>query len=118
MNLDDLGLFKKIDTKNMLAEIDGLPNQLQQAWELGQTLPLPDYVDIQHIIVSAMGDSAIVAELVAASVFSNIHLPVTVHRNYGLPTFASGPRTLVICISHSGNTEEILNSLYLPNIMG
>jgi glucose/mannose-6-phosphate isomerase len=110
MNLDDLDLFKKIDTKNMLAEIDGLPDQLQQAWELGQTLPLPDFTDIQNIVISAMGDSAIAAELVTASVFSSIPLPVTVHRSYGLPAFASGKETLVICCSHSGSTEEVLDA--------
>jgi glucose/mannose-6-phosphate isomerase len=110
MNLDDLDLFKKIDTKNMLAEIDGLPDQLQQAWELGQTLPLPDFADIQNIIIPAMGDSAIAAELITASVFSSIRIPVTVHRGYGLPAFASGKKTLVICCSHSGRTEEVLDA--------
>jgi glucose/mannose-6-phosphate isomerase len=110
MNLDDLELFKKIDTQNMLAEIDGLPDQFQQAWELGQTLPLPAFTDIQNIIISAMGDSAVAAELVTASVFSSIHLPVTVHRGYGLPAFGRGGKTLVICCSRSGNTEEVLDS--------
>ena len=109
MNLDDLDLFKKIDTQNMLTQIDGLPDQLQSAWELGQTLPLPDFADIQNIVISAMGDSAISAELVTASVSSSIRLPVIVHRGYGLPAFASGPQTLVICISHSGNSEEVLD---------
>ncbi len=32
------------------------------------------------------------------------------HRNYGLPGWARGPETLVICSSHSGNTEETLSS--------
>lgn len=110
MNLDDLDLFKKLDTKNMLAQIDGLPDQLQLAWELGQTLPLPAFTDIQNIVIAGMGDSAISAELVAASVFSSIHLPVGVHRGYGLPAFANSKKTLVICVSHSGNTEEVLDS--------
>ncbi|MBK9602507.1 MAG: hypothetical protein IPO36_11805 [Anaerolineales bacterium] len=109
MNLDDLDLFKKIDTRNMLAQIDGLPNQLQTAWELGQTQPLPAFKDIQSIVISAMGDSAVAAELVTASVSSSIRLPVTLHRGYSLPAFASGPQTLVVCISHSGNSEEVLD---------
>jgi glucose/mannose-6-phosphate isomerase len=33
-----------------------------------------------------------------------------VHRDYGLPLFARGAGTLVICSSHSGNTEETLNA--------
>lgn len=110
MNLDDLERFKKIDTQNMLAQIDGLPDQLQTAWDLGQTQTLPDFKDIQNVVISAMGDSAIAAELVTASVSSSIRLPVTLHRDYGLPAFASGQQTLVICCSHSGNTEEVLDS--------
>ncbi len=110
MNLDDLDLFKKIDSQNMLAQIDGLPGQLQSAWDLGLAQPLPDLKDIQNIVISAMGDSAIAAELVTAAVSSSIRLPVTLHRGYGLPAFASGKQTLVICISHSGNSEEVLDS--------
>ena len=47
MNLDDLEYFKKLDTLNMLAEIDGLPGQLQQAWDLGSTQPLPKLGEIR-----------------------------------------------------------------------
>lgn len=110
MNLDDLELFKKIDARNMLAQIDGLPGQLQNAWDLGLAQPLPNFKDIENIVISAMGDSAVAAELITASVSSSIRLPVTVHRGYGLPAFASGKGTLVICSSHSGNSEEVLDS--------
>jgi glucose/mannose-6-phosphate isomerase len=110
MNLDDLGFFKKTDIQNMLAQIDGLPDQLQTAWDLGQVYSLPEFKDIQYVVISAMGDSAIAAELVAAAVASQIQLPVMVHRGYGLPAFAASRRTLVICCSHSGNTEEVLES--------
>lgn len=111
MNLDDLDFFKQTDTKNMLGQINGLPDQLQTAWDLGQTQPLPDFKNIQNIVIAAMGDSAVAAELVTAAVSSSIHLPVTLHRGYGLPAFASGKGTLVICISHSGNSEEVLDAL-------
>ncbi|MCE9647011.1 MAG: bifunctional phosphoglucose/phosphomannose isomerase [Chloroflexi bacterium] len=110
MNLDDLELFKKIDTHNMLAQIDGLPNQLQSAWDLGMAQPLPDFKTIQNILICGMGDSAIAAELVSAAVSSGIRLPLVVHRGYGLPAFAKDKQTLVICCSHSGNTEEVLES--------
>lgn len=109
MNLDDLDLFKQIDKQNMRAQIDGLPNQLQAAWELAQTLPLPKLDDIHNIILSAMGDSGSAAELVVASVFSNLKLPVSVHRGYGLPASATD-KTLVVCLSHSGNSEEVLDA--------
>jgi glucose/mannose-6-phosphate isomerase len=110
MDLDDLELFKKLDTLDMLGEIDGLPDQLQKAWELGQTQPLPEVKDIRSIVIAGMGGSAIGADLVSAAVFSSIQVPVMVHRDYGLPAFARGKTTLVICSSHSGNTEETLDS--------
>lgn len=110
MNLDDLDHFKKLDTLNMLAEIDGLPDQLQQAWDLGQTQPLPKLDDIHAIVISGLGGSAIGADLAAGSVSSSIRVPIIVHRDYGLPAFAQGKQTLVICSSHSGNTEETLDA--------
>jgi glucose/mannose-6-phosphate isomerase len=110
MNLDNLELFKQLDTQNLLAEIDSLPDQLQSAWDLGATLPLPDFSGIQNIVIAAMGDSALAADLAAASVFTDIRLPLVIHRDYGLPAFARGKHTLVICISHSGNTEETLDA--------
>ena len=43
MNLDDPTLIKTIDSQNMLGEIDNLPNQLEGAWNLGMSLPLPEF---------------------------------------------------------------------------
>ena len=110
MNLDDLDLFKKLDTQKMLAEIDGLPDQLQSAWELGQTEPLPDAKDIQRVVIAGMGGSAIGADLAAAFVSSTCSAPVIAHRDYGLPAFAREPGTLFVASSHSGNTEETLDA--------
>lgn len=110
MNLDDLDRFKQLDTQNMLAEIDGLPDQLKSAWDLGQTHALPDVKDVQRVIVAGMGGSAIGADLAAAFVSSSCSAPVIVHRDYGLPAFARGKQTLVVASSHSGNTEETLEA--------
>ena len=109
-DLDNFSEFKKLDMQNMLGEIDGLPDQLKSAWELGQTLPLPDAKNIQRVVIAGMGGSAIGADLVAAAVSQSCPVPIVVHRDYGLPAFAKGKETLVILSSHSGNTEETLDS--------
>ena len=109
-DLDNVSSFKKLDPQNMLAEIDGLPDQLKSAWELGQTLPLPGAKNIERIVVAGLGGSAIGADLVASAVYQTCTVPVFVHRDYGLPAFAKGPETLVVLSSHSGNTEETLDS--------
>ena len=110
MNLDDLDDFKRLDTLNMLGEIDNLPEQLQSAFQLGMQLDLPDWKDIRQVVIAGMGGSAIGADLLASYCASLASIPVFVHRDYGLPLFARGAETLVICSSHSGNTEETLDA--------
>lgn len=113
MNLDDLDLIHKLDAQNMLGEIDNLPAQLEKAWELGMKQPCEGSEPSQgfsRVLISGMGGSAIGADLVSAYVAPVCRVPVVVHRDYGLPAWARGPETLVIASSHSGNTEETLNS--------
>ncbi|NWG35466.1 MAG: bifunctional phosphoglucose/phosphomannose isomerase [Chloroflexi bacterium] len=110
MNLDDLAYFKQLDSLNMLGEIDNLPDQLGFAYQLGLKHPLPDWRDIRQVIIAGMGGSAIGADLLAAYSASLAPIPVSVHRDYGLPFFARGEGMLVICSSHSGNTEETLDA--------
>lgn len=110
MNLDDLETFKELDPQNMLSEIDGLPDQLAQAWKLGSRLPLPDWQGIERVLITGMGGSAIGADLLAAYAGPLGTVPIVVQRNYDLPAWVSGQGTLVIASSHSGNTEETLSS--------
>ncbi|MFH1524682.1 MAG: bifunctional phosphoglucose/phosphomannose isomerase [Chloroflexota bacterium] len=110
MNLDDFTSFKQLDPQNMLGEIDDLPDQLQSAWELGQTFYAMDAPGISNVIISGMGGSAIGADLLAAYIAPACRVPVFVSRDYGLPAWAHGPETLVIASSHSGNTEETLEA--------
>jgi len=111
MNLDDTDAFARLVPSNMLAEIDALPEQLGKAWELGCRHDLPQWTDIQNIAICGLGGSAIGADLLAAYALGRCRVPVHVHRDYDLPAWAGGPRTVVIASSHSGNTEETLSSL-------
>jgi glucose/mannose-6-phosphate isomerase len=110
MNLDDLDRFREIDREDMMAKIDGLPDQLQAAWDLGQSLHLPKMEKVRRIVIAGMGGSAIGGDLLTAYTTPLISVPVVVWRDYDLPAFASGPETLVIASSHSGNTEETLSA--------
>lgn len=110
MNLDDLARFEQLDTLDMLGEIDNLPDQLGFACRLGLEHPLPDWKDVRQVVIAGMGGSAIGADLLASYSASLAPIPVSVHRDYGLPLFARGRETLVICSSHSGNTEETLDA--------
>lgn len=115
MNLDDLEHLRRIDTLNMLAEIDSLPEQLGRAYQMGMEAGvLKDDLwkagHLQQVVITGLGGSAIGADLLSAYVEDMCPIPVIVHRDYGLPAFAKGEQTLVVCSSHSGNTEETIDA--------
>ncbi len=110
MNLDDHAAIDQIDQQHMLSQIDSLPSQLEEAWDLGSRLTLPDWQGIQQVVIAGMGGSAIGGDLVAAYAASFGEVSITVQRDYGLPAWAKGTGTLVIAVSHSGNTEETLEA--------
>jgi glucose/mannose-6-phosphate isomerase len=110
MNLDDPTQFEILDQQRMLSHIDGLPKQLQSAWSLGMSQPLPQMSEIRSVVICGMGGSAIGADLLSAYLLDKAEIPIFVNRDYGLPAFAKDRETLVILSSHSGNTEETLSA--------
>ena len=118
MNLDDLDRFKQLDPHNTLGEIDNLPDQLGFAYQLGLKLELPAWTDIRQVIIAGMGGSIIAGDLLAAYCATLAPIPVSVHRDYDLPLFARGETTLVICVSHSGDTEETLSAFEAARAAG
>lgn len=110
MILDQPERFAELDPQDMLGQITGLPTQLERAWSLGQEQELPATHEVHQVVVAGMGGSAIGADLLAAYCAPRATIPVIVWRNYGLPGYVSGPSTLVIASSHSGNTEETLSA--------
>jgi len=118
MNLNDTQRFKQLDPEDMAGHINGLPDQLAASWQLGASLELPDWPGIRHVVVAGMGGSAIGADLLAAYAAPMLSAAFTVQRDYGLPAWAAGEETLVICSSHSGNTEETLSAFEAAQAQG
>nr|MBN1229049.1 bifunctional phosphoglucose/phosphomannose isomerase [Anaerolineae bacterium] len=112
MNLDDPGSFHQYDVDGMLAYIRDLPEQLHTAWSYAQSIDLPgDPEDIRHIVICGMGGSSISGELLTELIRPASRVPIEVNRTYELPGYVTGPATLVVALSHSGNTEETLSSV-------
>ena len=93
----------------MLGEIDGLPDQIEAAWQHAQTLPVPTVGNMSSIVICGMGGSSIGGSLLQALLAGECSVPILSNRDYQLPSFV-GPDTLVIGSSHSGNTEETLTA--------
>lgn len=108
INLDDLSVYKKIDTSDMLGQLYGLPQQCLEAWQKALAFKLPeDYKDIDRIVILGMGGSAIAGDLLESLVSRAIKQCIHVNREYTVPSFID-EKTLVITCSYSGNTEETL----------
>jgi glucose/mannose-6-phosphate isomerase len=106
MNLNSPDQFINIDPDNILQAIQGLPDQLSNAYQKGRQFPLPDNKDFSRIVIAGMGGSAIGADLLYSFIYSNLEIPLHIIRDYHLPHWAQGESCLVVCSSHSGNTEE------------
>ncbi|MFH1782889.1 MAG: bifunctional phosphoglucose/phosphomannose isomerase [Candidatus Omnitrophota bacterium] len=108
--LDNINNIKGIDKSDMLKLIKGLPYQCEKASLIADGSPDPKIdIKIDNIVFSALGGSAIGADLVKTYLKDELNIPAFVCRNYSLPAFA-GKNTLIFCISYSGNTEEVLSS--------
>ncbi|HEX6061985.1 MAG TPA: bifunctional phosphoglucose/phosphomannose isomerase [Candidatus Limnocylindria bacterium] len=107
--IESVEAIKKADPGDMLTKIKDLPLQIKDAWKIvsATTLP-PAYGDVRNIIVLGMGGSAIGGEFAGALLTDELKVPLSVHRDYGVPSYI-GRDSLVIVSSFSGNTEETLS---------
>jgi glucose/mannose-6-phosphate isomerase len=109
MDLDQLSVYQEIDRSNMLAELQGLPGQLMDAWQLGKGYSIPRSFDITSIVFAGMGGSAMGADLLASYVAPICPISLHILRDYRLPIWVKGSNVLVVTSSHSGNTEETIS---------
>jgi glucose/mannose-6-phosphate isomerase len=95
-----------LDSQNMRQVILDFPKQLTKGWELAKDIKLDK--QFKNVIICGMGGSALPADILLS--ITKLSVPLMVHKNYGLPYYAS-KNSLVICISYSGNTEETVSAL-------
>src|SRR5512135_511043 len=108
--IESVERIRQADPGNMLDRIKDLPTQVRDAWKIAKAAQLPPaYADVRNITVSGMGGSAIGGDLASALMAGELKIPMSVHRDYGLPAYV-GRDSLVIVSSYSGNTEETLSS--------
>ena len=110
VDLDDLLIYRQLDTSGMLDHLREFPEQCERAWEKVLKFELPrEYTGIDKVVILGMGGSAIGGEVVRRLALAESKVPVWVNRDYGLPPFVD-EGTLVIASSYSGNTEETLTA--------
>ena len=115
IDLDDVASYENADPSWMRKHIAAFPERIIHGWELAASTELPGgYRKASRVVVQGMGGSAIAGDIAAESLgglsgAGAAPLP-EVARDYGA-NVGIGPDTLVIALSHSGYTEEVLSGV-------
>lgn len=108
--LDNKKGIKKIDKSNVYSSVANLPNQCIHAYQDTKNLKVPSsYKNINSIVMTGMGGSGLGARVIESVYGNELKVPLLRINDYNLPSWV-GTKTLVICSSYSGNTEETIST--------
>ena len=103
MDLDQHWAFGDVDPLDALGDLEVAAGQWAAAGELA--VPALDLDGVDHVVLTGMGGSGISSDIVAELGAARLPVPLIVHKGYGLPAYV-GPRSLLVAVSCSGDTEE------------
>jgi glucose/mannose-6-phosphate isomerase len=106
--LDDIAAIAAVDPHGARDVLAAFPAQCRTAAQI--PTPSPTRKRPRVVVIAGMGGSAAAGDLVAACSGERVEVPVVVHRGYGLPSVAWDD-TLVVALSYSGNTVEVLSAV-------
>ncbi len=94
-----------LDKSGLRDVILEFPKQFSEAWNLSQTLSVQG--DFDSVCIVGMGGSSMPGALLQTLLGDSLTFPIFLSQGYSVPSQVT-ERTLVFCISYSGNTEETL----------
>ena len=106
MGKEEQARHYRIDTGRMIDSVMALADQIEEAWARSEGFGADLAAASGPLIVCGMGGSAIGGQMLADLVKRDSKRPIHLERGYALPGFA-GADTPLICLSYSGNTEEV-----------
>ncbi|CAM3626426.1 bifunctional phosphoglucose/phosphomannose isomerase [Brevibacillus invocatus] len=111
VNLDDALTLQKLDTVRALRDTDDYDKQFAEGWELASSLDVSSIKGpIESVFVLGTGGgSAASVNLVKSYLFDELPIPIQLNQGYSLPACVK-ETTLVIVVSHSGNTQEVVSA--------
>ena len=112
--LDDVNVIRQRDPSDALGAVGTMPQQaVFNAHFEGDVVERP----IRGVVIAGMGGSALAADMIKVLVGDELRLPLEVVKGYRLPSHVDSS-TLVVAISHSGNTEETLECYRQARVRG
>lgn len=109
IDLKNLEEIKKLDPKDVYGSTGMLADQCNQIWTDSKNVNFPgEYSKAKNIVLCGMGGSAYGGQVVLSLFKRDLNVPLYVNNDYTLPGFVDSS-TLVILVSYSGSTEEVLS---------
>jgi glucose/mannose-6-phosphate isomerase len=109
--------IEAVDPGGMLGDVLAQPLQLGDALWRAQSAGISKTDRPGGLIVCGMGGSAIGGDLAAAALGDRATRPITTVRGYAIESW-TGPDSLVLCSSYSGDTEETLACFEAAGVAG
>ena len=107
LDLDLPNTYETVDPTRIRDSIADVPRQMREAYAAARALKV-DGRPIRSLTIAGMGDSAIGAEIALGAYARALGAPASVVRGYDLPAWARGGEDVVLAVSHSGNSEEVV----------
>src|SRR5512133_202711 len=108
MLIDDAKTIASLDSGNVRASIDALPDQIAAAWRDARKVSVPaSYQEADQIVVAGMGGSSLPSHLINSVYGRALRVPFSFFNGYELPGSVSR-RSVVVLSSYSGTTEETI----------
>jgi glucose/mannose-6-phosphate isomerase len=108
VNKEDTIRHYHIDESRMLDYVRSIPDQIATGWEQSADFNAPYTGDDSALIICGMGGSSIGGHLLRDLIGESGRVPIHLENGYRLPSWAC-EKSSVICVSYSGNTEEVLS---------
>ena len=91
--------------------IENFSKQLREAIAIGQKSGIRSHEpEIRNVLITGLGGSGIGGTIVSEIVSGECPVPITVNKDYFLPTFVNENSLVIVC-SYSGNTEETIQAM-------
>jgi|SRR3989344_3084729 len=110
IDLNNLEEIKNLDPKDVYGSTGMFANQCKQMFDTYFNVDFftPEYKQIKNIVVCGMGGSAYGGYIASTLYQEELKVPLVSLNDYHLPGFV-GKDSLVILVSYSGSTEEVLS---------
>src|SRR3990172_8959407 len=109
-DIDSREKISKIDKENVLGSVEAQAQQCLHAFEDASKVAVPSsYSDFDNVVMCGMGGSGLGARVIESVFAEEIKKPFIRINDFHLPPWVN-EKTLVVCSSYSGTTEETVQN--------